>query len=160
MRRRQDEKTARHLAILLLIGVIVFAGGACQPPPRLATATAQAQIAPTSTQEPLILPAPAETAVTIPSSSAIPAAPNPILTVWVNETSPEHRQALNQMAADFSQTNQIDVELTLVSPPLLPKLMETAVISDAFPLPDIVLHPIEYTMGWAERGILDTAVAH
>ncbi|MCP4426939.1 MAG: extracellular solute-binding protein, partial [Chloroflexi bacterium] len=47
-----------------------------------------------------------------------------------------------------------------VSPPLLPKLMETAVISDAFPLPDIVLHPIEYTMGWAERGILDTAVAH
>lgn len=64
------------------------------------------------------------------------------------------------MTADFSQTYQIDVELVLVSPPLLPKLMETAVLSDAFDLPDIVLHPVEYTMGWAERGILDTAVTH
>ncbi len=64
------------------------------------------------------------------------------------------------MVADFSQTYQIDVELMLVRPQLLPKLMETAVVSDVFDLPDIVLHPVEYTMGWAEQGILDTAITN
>ncbi len=97
-------------------------------------------------------------AATAPQPIPTTAGPNPTLTVWINETSPEHAQMLNQMVAEFSQASQIDVELMLVAPNLLPKLMETAVISDAVPLPDIVLHPIEYTMGWAERGILDTAV--
>lgn len=67
---------------------------------------------------------------------------------------------LNQLTADFSQAYHIDVEMVLVAPALLPKLMETAVLSDSFDLPDIVLHPVEYTMGWAERGILDTAVTN
>ncbi len=146
--------------ILPLLGTILLALAACQPiTPRLATATAQAQMPSTPTPESLVLPAPASTAIPTAQPQAA-VATNPRLTVWINETSPEHRQALNQMAADFSEMHQIDVELMLVAPSLLPKLMETAVISDAFSLPDIVLHPIEYTVGWAERGILDTAVTH
>ena len=143
--------------LLLLLAVT-----ACQSaftPPRLATATAQARAAPTATPEPLVLSAPPGTAVAVPSSDSGAADPNPSLTVWIDETSPEHERVLNQMTAEFSQANNVDVELVLVSPSLLPKLMETAVISDVFPLPDIVLHPLEYTMGWAERGILDTAAA-
>ncbi|MEJ2748944.1 MAG: hypothetical protein P8183_13720 [Anaerolineae bacterium] len=145
------------LSILLL--ALIAAG--CQSlitPPRLATATAQAQLPPTATPEPLILAAPDNGTPAAAEAAPVVSGPNPSLTVWINETSPEHEQMLNQMVADFSQTNQIDVELVLVSPPLLPKLIETAVISDEFDLPDIVLHPVEYTMGWAERGILDTAV--
>ncbi len=132
---------------------------ACQPTPRMATATAQAGMPPTPSSEPVILPAPAETAV-FPPSAPLATGPNPSITVWINETSPEHKQILNQMAAEFSQLNQIDVELLLVSPALLPKLMETAVLSPTFPMPDLVLHPIEYTMGWAERGILDVTAAN
>lgn len=127
-------------------------------PPRLATATAQAAATPTPTLEPLIIAASPETAVPLATAALPAASQKPAITVWINETSPEHNRVLNQMVADFSETQQIDVELLLVSPALLPKLMATAVISDAFSLPDIVLHPIEYTLGWAERGILDTAV--
>jgi multiple sugar transport system substrate-binding protein len=149
------------LPILLLIALIAAGCQVLGTPPRLATATAQAQLPPTTTPEPLILAAPTgEAPLADPAPIVTSSGPNPSLTVWVNETSPEHKQMLNQMVTDFSQTYQIDVELMLIQPQLLPKLMETAVISDAFDLPDIVFHPVEYTMGWAERGILDTAVTN
>jgi multiple sugar transport system substrate-binding protein len=149
--------------VRLLITILMLVAGGCQAlgtPPRLATATAQAKLPPTATPEPLILAAPTDDAPLTDAEPIITSGPNPSLTVWVNETSAEHEQMLNQMTADFSQVYQIDVELVLVSPPLLPKLMETAVLSDVFDLPDIVLHPLEYTMGWAEQGIWDTAVTN
>jgi multiple sugar transport system substrate-binding protein len=148
------------LPIFLFLAFIAVGCQSLTNPPRLATATAQAQLPPTATLEPLVL-APANAAtLTAPEPIPTMTGPNPSLTVWVNETSPAHEQMLNQMTADFSQAYHIDVELVLVSPSLLPKLMETAVLSDSFDLPDIVLHPVEYTMGWAERGILDTAVTN
>ena len=150
--------------LLLILLILIFLTAGCQSlttPPRLATATAQALLPPTATPAPLILAAPAGDGP-LASTESVPMlnGPNPSLTVWVNETSPAHEAMLNQMTADFSQTYQIDVELVLVSPALLPKLMETAVISDVFDLPDIVLHPVEYTMGWAEQGVWDTAVTN
>jgi multiple sugar transport system substrate-binding protein len=59
------------------------------------------------------------------------------------------------MIAEFSQQYDIDVDLQLVSPMLLPNLMHTAVVSPQFDIPDIVIHPIEQTMGWADEGILN-----
>ena len=142
------------LAILLLFTV------ACQSsiltPPRLATATAQSQAQPMAPTEPLISLAPTPTAVLTPeTSSGVTTAIQSTLTVWVNETSAEHEQALNTMMAEFSQQHDIDVELQLVSPMLLPELMQTAVVSPQFEIPDIVIHPIEQTMGWVAQGTLD-----
>ncbi len=141
-----------YLVIILLLAT------ACQAdilnPPRLATETAIQTAEPTATAEPLFLPAP--TATTNPQSEVEPLLPtglNESLTVWINETSPEHEQALKSMMEEFEQANQVTVELVLVAPSLLPKLMETAVLSDT--LPDIVLHPATYSVGWAEREILD-----
>jgi multiple sugar transport system substrate-binding protein len=151
---------------LLVAGYWLLVAGwllaACQPailnPPRLATATAQAQATATATADPVLLAAPTTTAVASSEAQVTPAPdPNATITVWINETSMEHEQALQAMMAEFTQERHIDVELMLVSPLLLPKLMQTAVLSDT--LPDIVLHPIEYTVGWAERGILDVAAA-
>jgi multiple sugar transport system substrate-binding protein len=144
---------------LPLLAVLV----ACQPaiftPPRLATSTARQQIVPTASPEPLFLPAPTPTAFSEPVTEPVPAAVNnPSLTVWINETSDEHRVALQEMVERFEQQNRVAVELQLVSPALLPKLMETAVLSDT--LPDIVLHPMAYTAGWADRDILDAATAN
>jgi multiple sugar transport system substrate-binding protein len=48
--------------------------------------------------------------------------------------------------------------MQLVSPMLLPELMHTAVISRQFPLPDIVIHSVEQTMGWAADGVLNAAL--
>ncbi|MFQ5400297.1 MAG: ABC transporter substrate-binding protein [Anaerolineae bacterium] len=148
---------------LLPLLTLVLAVGACQPalltPPRLASATAQRPLAPTVNPTPLFVPAPTAT----PASEAeratpMPDRPNPRLTVWVNETSPAHEAALQQMMEPFGRDHQISVELVSVPSALLPELLETAVLSDT--LPDIVLHPIEYTVGWAERGILDPAQAN
>jgi multiple sugar transport system substrate-binding protein len=61
------------------------------------------------------------------------------------------------MAADFADQHGIDVAVQLVSPRLMPELVSTSVLSGT--LPDLILHPIEFTAGWAENGILDAGAA-
>jgi len=125
-------------------------------PPRLATATAQAAFTPTPSPEPLILSVATPTAVSGENPAAPPQAePNPSITVWVNETSDAHEAMLEQMATDFEAQHNVDVEMVLVAPQLLPDLVNTAVLSNT--LPDIIIHPLEFSVGWAERGIFDTA---
>lgn len=80
-----------------------------------------------------------------------------MLHVWVNETSPEHRAVLDDLATEFADTYGVNVAVQMVSPALLPQLVNTAVLSDT--LPDIILHPLEYTHGWVEEGILDVDAA-
>ncbi len=143
---------------LLFIAILA----ACKPaffnPPRLTSSPAQLGPEAVSTSEPLFLPAP--TAISGAGSSSSPivsAGANPTLTVWINESSDQHRQALQQMVDEFEQRYPINVELYLVSSGLLPSLMETAILSDT--VPDIVLHPAAYTVGWTQRGILDPVAA-
>ena len=125
-------------------------------PPRLATATAQAAFTATPSPEPLILTVATPTAVpgNTPSATTPQAAPNPSITVWVNETSSSHKTMLDEMADDFSAQHKVDVEMVLVSPQILPDLVNTAVLSGT--LPDIIIHPLEFSVGWAERGVFDT----
>ncbi len=152
---RKEKYSCCHLVIFFLL--LAFFGSACaglSNPPRLATATALAALPPTATPEPVVIAAPTATAVSNPSSAApTDLQPNPVLSVWVNETSAAHEAVLQKMVDDFTADNAIDVELMLVSPMLLPELVNTAVLSDT--LPDIIIHPLEYTIGWAERGIFD-----
>ena len=125
-------------------------------PPRLATVTAQAAFTATPLPEPLILTVATPTAVSgsSPGDTAPQAVPNPSITVWINETSAEHGVMLDDMAAGFAAQHGVDVEMVLVSPQILPDLVNTAVLSDT--LPDIIIHPIEYSVGWAEKGVFDT----
>ncbi len=147
------------LLLLAAAGVLLILS-ACSPqtltPPRLATATAAAETATEENIEPLFLPAPTPTAGAARLSEAsFTQAPH--LTMWVNETSPAHRDLLQGLIDDFEQQSGVDVSLQLVSPMLLPTLMQTAVLSDT--LPDLVLHPLEYTMAWTEAGVLDPQAA-
>jgi multiple sugar transport system substrate-binding protein len=154
---------------LLLVVVLIMT--ACQlnltEPPRLATATALAVSTATPTAEPLYLPAPTSgdsqagapeaAAQEVAGQGGETAANGQPLVVWVNETSPEHRAVLDEMAAEFNQLSGYTVSLQMVSPGLLPRLMETAVTT--YTLPGVVMHPLEYTAGWAADGILDPAAA-
>lgn len=79
------------------------------------------------------------------------------LTIWVNETSSAHESASERIIDAFSAETGIQVELLLVSDSLLPDLVNTAVISGG--MPDLILHPIEFSVGWADRGILDADAA-
>lgn len=159
----------RRVLETLRVFVYFFAGLALLPllpacqvmgePPRLATATAQAALPPTATPEPLVLSLADGTTPVPPPAAPASAAPNRPLVVWVNETSPEHETAVRASAAAFSEAQGVDVELRFVASALLPKLVETAVLSDTYKLADVIIHPLEYTIGWAERGILDPAAA-
>ena len=144
----------------LFLFFLLLVSTACQTdiftPPRLAIATTQSQNQANETPEPFISLAP--TATPAPHGAADDSTTvitQSSLTVWVNETTIEHEEVLNDIFADFSQQYNIDVELRLVAPMLLPDLMHTAVVSPQFAIPDVVLHPIEQTVGWAEQGLLN-----
>lgn len=147
---------------IALVVVLALATSACQmmgEPPRLATAAARAELTPTATPEPVVLALANATLVAQAATPPPGAEPNPSLTLWVNETSAEHETAVRQIAAGFSDAAGVDVVVRFVDPSRLPELVETAVVSDTYDLPDVILHPLAYTVGWAERGILNVAAA-
>lgn len=148
-------------AILVLSASAILASTSCRPdilePPRLATQTAQVIATPTVTATPIISEAPTPT----PDSNRDEASTgeegnssNPTITIWINETSDAHEQVLKEMTEAFSEESGIQAEVLLVTPRLLPELVHTAVLSDT--LPDLILHPIEFSIGWEESGILDS----
>ncbi len=141
----------------LLILTILFSACTAVTPPRLATA--QVTVTPIPTGEPFISKAPTATAVSGEESNpaAIVTEPNPSLTIWINESSPEHTELMQEMAKEFNQLTNIDAEMVMVSPLLLPDLVNTAVLSDT--LPDIILHPAQYSLGWVGKGILNPDAA-
>lgn len=143
----------------LLFTVLLLSACQLADPPRLATATARAAFTATPSPEPLLLAVATPTPISNNTSSEATrqTAPNPALTIWVNETSGHGADVLETMAAEFTAQANIDVEMVLVSPLLLPDLVNTAVLSDT--LPDIIIHPLEYSVGWAERGIFDSDAA-
>ena len=159
--RTKQPFTPTHLlfASILLLLFLVSCQSQTFTLPRLAATTAVAETVPREPAEPLYLPAPTATVDPVQRGQAGEAGVTraPALNVWINETSPEHRELLQGMMNDFTQQSGIDVALQLVSPMLLPDLMQTAVLSDT--LPDVVLHPLEYTMAWNEEGILDSQAA-
>lgn len=149
----------KRLSIFLfLIFAFLFSACTAVTPPRLATATAQTALTPIPTGELFISKAPTPTpsaGEAAPLDNSLPS--NPSLTVWINETSPEHRELAQEMAQEFTEQANIDVEMVMVSPLLLPDLVNTAVLSGT--LPDLILHPAQYSIGWADRGILSSSAA-
>ncbi|MDX1687768.1 MAG: extracellular solute-binding protein [Candidatus Promineifilaceae bacterium] len=168
--RYERVRPAARFAVVLLVtavGVLTLLA-ACGPdlsnPPRLATATAQESGAPTATPEPLNLPAPTatgEAGVIGEAAAATSEAmePNPTLTLWVNKTTPQYEAALEEMIAAFSSDHAINVELVTMAPDQFPDLVQTAAVSPTYPLPDVMVLPLEYSIGWAEEGILDAPAA-
>ncbi|PIE81286.1 MAG: hypothetical protein CSA11_04645 [Chloroflexi bacterium] len=152
----------------LALVVLMLIVASCQvlpEPPRLATATAQAALPPSPTPEPVILSLEAETAVPITPESRPNGDPNPSLTVWVNEKSEAHQETVQEIIDSFMAEYDINVEVMYVATNLLPELVETTAATNQELLPDIIIHPLEYTIGWAEQGILnpdaaETAVNH
>lgn len=148
----------------LLVGLFLLLGTSCQgallTPPRVLTPAAQTAVSPTPLP-PLIIAAPTPTPGGIPTAEpeGFQATLLPTLQVWVNENSPAHAATLRQIAASFQEETGVLVELRLIAPDLLPKLVETAVLSPAFSLPDVIIHPLDYAIHWVEQGVLDPTAA-
>lgn len=151
---------ARWIVIWAIGAAVLISTAACQTPvgtpPRLATAEALPPTADPVSDAPLVLPAPTPTSG--PAESQLPNATSaPAIDVWINETSEEHRQAVQSIAADFNERTGVEVALQFINPALLPQLAATAVLSDT--LPDVILHPLEFSVSWSKEGILDPAVS-
>jgi multiple sugar transport system substrate-binding protein len=156
--------TFKHLyrpVVALVIGLTaLLALAGCQVdlanPPRLQTTAP----APTRATDSLFLGAPTATpapAGALSTGDAAQPFAGTDLTVWVNEVSPEHEVLMQGLAREFSRQTGANVAVQLVAPSLLPELVNTAVLSGT--LPDLIVHPLEYTAGWASRDILDASAA-
>jgi len=82
---------------------------------------------------------------------------NPILTVWINETSEAHQQVLEQMTEVLDAEYGLHMEFVLIDDDRLPDIVEGA--AEVNRLPDVIIHPIEYSAGWAARGVLNAALS-
>ena len=79
------------------------------------------------------------------------------LQLWSTETQPERADRTRAMLARFTEQSGIEVELVLVEEDALPELTVSA--QAAGTLPDVIFHPLDFSIGWAEQGILDSAAA-
>lgn len=87
--------------------------------------------------------------------SAAPAAET--ITLWTTEEQPARMDAQRAIAERFRQATGITVEVVPVTENLMGE-RATAAFS-AGDLPDLIYHPLAFTYGWAEAGLLDTQAA-
>ncbi|MDH7485992.1 MAG: extracellular solute-binding protein [Anaerolineae bacterium] len=81
----------------------------------------------------------------------------PTIQFWSTETQPERAKKTQQILDRFKEKTGIHVELILTDENALPELTTAAVAAGT--LPDVMFHPVDFTMGWAAEGILDPVAA-
>lgn len=79
------------------------------------------------------------------------------ITFWSTEEQPDRAAATQEILARFTEETGIGVELVLANEDNLPGLVTSAVAAGT--LPDVIFFPIDFAIGWAEQGILDTDAA-
>jgi multiple sugar transport system substrate-binding protein len=79
------------------------------------------------------------------------------ITFWSTLVEPDRVATQNRIIDAFTEASGIEVELVPVPEDDLPNLIVTNAASGD--LPDVVHHPIDFTIGWAEQGILDPEAA-
>ncbi|WP_394181121.1 ABC transporter substrate-binding protein [Yoonia maritima] len=79
------------------------------------------------------------------------------LRFWTTEEQPERLARQEQMAADFAAVSGHTVEVIPVTESDLGTRATAAYA--AGDLPDVIYHPLQYALPWAEAGILDTDAA-
>ena len=80
--------------------------------------------------------------------------PGTTIKFWSTETQPARLQITQDIIAAFTAATDISVERTAADEDNLPSLMITNAAAGT--LPDVVFHPIDFTVGWATQGLLNT----
>jgi multiple sugar transport system substrate-binding protein len=90
-------------------------------------------------------------------TTAAPAS-NVTLKFWSTETQPARLEKTQKIIDAFTAETGIQVQLTATDEDALPQLMLTNAASGT--LPDVVFHPLDFTAGWAQAGLLDVDAAN
>ena len=79
------------------------------------------------------------------------------ITFWTTEVEKDRLETQKEIARAFTQKTGIDLRVVPVQENLLTQRITAAYAARS--LPDVVFHPIDFTIGWAEAGILDNKSA-
>jgi multiple sugar transport system substrate-binding protein len=140
-----------YLFITVLV-VIAFSLAACQP---------QAAPTPERIVETVIVEREGETIVeTVVVTQEVErevTVAGQTITFWSTEIQPPRAAATMEIINRFTEQTGIGVELVLTDEDALPNLLTAAVAAGT--LPDVIFHPLDFTLGWHQQGILDAAAA-
>lgn len=75
------------------------------------------------------------------------------ITFWTTEIEKDRMEIQREIANAFTQKTGIRVQVIPVEENLLAERVTAAYAARS--LPDVIFHPIDFTIGWAEAGILD-----
>jgi multiple sugar transport system substrate-binding protein len=98
-----------------------------------------------------------------PTQEAAEEAPEPAaeaggsITFWSTEDQPERVERTTAILNAFTEQSGIEVELVPVTEDQLPELLTASAAANT--LPDALFFPLDFSIGWAEQGILDYEVA-
>ncbi len=76
------------------------------------------------------------------------------ITFWTTEVERDRQLTQQQIAAEFARKTGIGVRVVPVDENLLSERVTAAYAAKS--LPDVIFHPIEFTIGWCEAGILES----
>jgi multiple sugar transport system substrate-binding protein len=79
------------------------------------------------------------------------------ITFWTTEVEKDRMEVQKDIARTFTQKAGIEVRVVPVQENLLAERVTAAYAAKS--LPDVLFHPIDYTIGWQEAGILDSQAA-
>jgi len=79
------------------------------------------------------------------------------ITFWTTEVEKDRMSVQRQIAQAFTQESGIGVQVVPVEENRLSERVTAAFAARA--LPDVIFHPIDFTIGWLEAGILDHRAA-
>jgi len=79
------------------------------------------------------------------------------ITFWSTETQPERLEITKGIIEGFRAETGINVILVPVNEDGLPETMVSAAATGL--LPEVIFHPVDFTVGWANQGLLDVDAA-
>jgi len=79
------------------------------------------------------------------------------ITFWTTEVEKDRLEIQRQIARTFARKTGIRVSVVPVEENLLAARVTAAYAARA--LPDVLFHPVDFTMGWMKAGILDNRSA-
>ncbi|MFO7459192.1 MAG: extracellular solute-binding protein [Desulfatiglandales bacterium] len=86
-----------------------------------------------------------------------PAGARKEITFWTTEDEKDRLEVQNNLAEEFMQKSGIRVRVIPVAENLLAERVTAAFAARS--LADVIFHPIDFTVGWSEAGILDPQAA-
>jgi multiple sugar transport system substrate-binding protein len=123
----------------------------------VASACSSSETTPETVVVTVTVPGETTTETVIVEVPAEPTEPTETITFWTTEKEPA-RVAITQEIVDaFTAETGIGVKLTVTPEDALPQLMLTN--AAAADLPDVVFHPLDFTVTWANAGLLDQDAA-